>query len=235
VLLEVESIAAAYGDAQALFDVSMEVEAREIVAILGANGAGKTTLLRVISGIVRARNGAVRWNGADITRLSPAQIVALGIVHVPEGRHVFPKMTVLDNLRAGAYTAAAWRRRDELLEEAFALFPRLAERRGQLAGTLSGGEQQMLAIGRGLMAQPKLLLLDEPSLGLAPIIVDVIFDKIRKINVLGCAILIVEQNVRRALEIALRAYVIEHGRLTMHGASRELASNADVRRAYLGV
>jgi branched-chain amino acid transport system ATP-binding protein len=234
-LLVVESVAAAYGEVRALWDVSFAVRAGEIVTLLGANGAGKTTTMRVISGLLRPLAGAVRFAGEPIHRLAPSRIVEVGVVQIPEGRRLWPRMTVLENLELGAYSPASRPRRVETLGWVFSLFPRLAERRGQLAGTLSGGEQQMLAIGRGLMSRPKLLMLDEPSLGLAPILVADVFRIVRQINAEGVTVLLVEQNVRQALEVAHRGYVLEIGRITHAGAAADLLNDAQIRRAYLGV
>ena len=234
-LLEVDRIDAGYGDVQALWGVSLDLREREIVALLGSNGAGKTTILRAISGLIPTWGGTIRFEGQALDRLAPSEIVARGVVHVPEGRHVFPKMTVLENLRAGAYTAAAWRRQRESLAEVFDLFPRLRERAGQYAGTLSGGEQQMLAIARGLMSGPRVLLIDEPSLGLAPVIVDAVYATFGRIRELGCALVIVEQNLQRALAVADRAYVVTHGRVTMAGTSQQVAADPEIRQAYLGM
>lgn len=222
------------GGARALRGVSLEVGAREIVALLGANGAGKTTTLRAISGLSRAAAGEIRFDGETISGAGPARVVAAGVAHVPEGSRVWPEMTVSENLRLGAY---AVRRRGEVekrLDRILTLLPRLGERAGQLAGTLSGGERQMAAIGRALMAAPRLLLMDEPSLGLSPRVVDTVFETIRAISTEGVAVLLVEQNVVRALEIAGRAYVLEGGRIVRAGGGRELLDDPEVRRAYLG-
>ncbi len=234
-LLEVEKIAAAYGEVRALWNVSFSVGEGEIVTLLGANGAGKTTTMRVISGLLQPLDGEVRFAGRPIHRLRPPRIVETGIVQIPEGRRLWPRMTVLENLDLGAYSPASRPRRQENLAWAFSLFPRLAERRTQLAGTLSGGEQQMLAIGRGLMSRPRLLMLDEPSLGLAPILVREVFNIIRKINAEGVTVLLVEQNVRQALEVATRGYVLETGRITRSGLAPELLQDPEIKRAYLGM
>src|SRR5207247_1554575 len=210
-LLVVEGVQAGYGDFRALFDITLKVEAGEIVTLLGANGAGKTTTLRVISGLVHPTKGAVHFDGRNISTLSPHGIVELGISHVPEGRQLFPHMSVEENLALGAYSARARQRMKQTMEEQFTFFPRLKERRKQLAGTLSGGEQQMVAIARGLMAQPKLLMLDEPSLGLGPKIVEEVFAKVQEIGRRGLTVLIVEQNVVDALSISNRGYVVENG------------------------
>jgi len=234
-LLEVEKIAAAYGEVRALWDVSFSVQTGEIVTLLGANGAGKTTTMRVISGLLRPLGGEVRLGGRPIHRLPAPRIVASGIVQIPEGRRLWPRMSVLENLELGAYLPESRARRAQTLDWVFSLFPRLAERRAQLAGTLSGGEQQMLAIGRGLMSRPRLLMLDEPSLGLAPILVREVFEIVRKINAEGVTVLLVEQNVRQALELATRGYVLETGRITRSGTAAELLQDPEIKRAYLGM
>ena len=234
-LLELSNVTAFYRDLQALFGISLTVNAGEIVTLIGANGAGKTTLLRVISGMKRAAAGLVRFAGHDVSRVPAHEMVARGVSHVPEGRQVFPFMTVKENLSLGAYTPRARANMKRLMEEQLALFPRLAERMDQLAGTLSGGEQQMVAIARGLMAQPKLLLLDEPSLGLAPKIVEEVFEKIQEVRRSGIAMLIVEQNVVSGLSIADRGYVIQNGAVLLEGTAKDLLSNESVRAAYLGL
>ncbi|TAM77734.1 ABC transporter ATP-binding protein [bacterium] len=234
-LLELTGIEAGYAGVQVLWGVDLELREREIVALLGANGAGKTTVLRTISGIVKPWHGDIVLQKQNLDGLSPREIVSRGVIHVPEGRHVFPRMSVVDNLRAGAYTERAWSHQRETLEEVYGLFPRLYERRSQLAGTLSGGEQQMLAIGRGLMARPKCLMIDEPSLGLAPKLVDAVLDLVIQIRDLGCTVLLVEQNAQRALEVAERAYVMEHGRILFAGASAAVAGDPAIRQAYLGL
>jgi branched-chain amino acid transport system ATP-binding protein len=234
-LLELHNVTAYYGDLQALFGVSLHVNASEIVTLIGANGAGKTTILRVISGMKSPAEGTVRLNGQDISRVPAHQLVARGVSHVPEGRQVFPFLTVRENLSLGAYTARARTRMKDSLQEQLSLFPRLAERMDQLAGTLSGGEQQMVAIARGLMAQPKLLLLDEPSLGLAPKVVDEVFEKIEEVRRTGIAMLIVEQNVVSGLGVSDRGYVVQHGSVVMEDASKNLLTNEMVRAAYLGL
>jgi branched-chain amino acid transport system ATP-binding protein len=232
--LAVESLDVYYGSVHALKGVSIRVEAGEIVTLIGANGAGKTTLLRTISGLVPSRSGRIAFEGRDITRVAPHEIVGLGISQSPEGRMVFANMSVQDNLELGAY-----RRRDrggikQDQEQVFQLFPRLLERRRQLSGTLSGGEQQMLAMGRALMSRPRLLLLDEPSLGIAPLLVRDIFKTIAEINRRGTTVLLVEQNAHMALGIAKRGYVLETGRVVLEDESAKLAANDDVRAAYLG-
>lgn len=234
-LLELSNVTAFYRDLQALFGVLLTVNAGEIVTLIGANGAGKTTLLRVISGMKRAAAGLVRFAGQDVSRVPAHEMVAQGVSHVPEGRQVFPFMTVKENLSLGAYTPRARANMKRLMDEQLALFPRLAERMDQLAGTLSGGEQQMVAIARGLMAQPKLLLLDEPSLGLAPKIVEEVFEKIQEVRRSGITMLIVEQNVVSGLSIADRGYVIQNGAVLLEGTAKDLLSNASVRAAYLGL
>jgi branched-chain amino acid transport system ATP-binding protein len=236
-LLVLDDVQAAYGDFQALFNITLHVDEGEIVTLVGANGAGKTTTLRVVSGLLHPIKGKVRFNGQDISRTPPYEIVERGISHVPEGRQLFPHMTVEENLALGSYIGRARSRLKESMEEQFAFFPRLKERRKQLAGTLSGGEQQMVAIARGLMPQPKLLLLDEPSLGLAPKIVDEVFEKIKQIGKRGVTVLIVEQNVVDGLSISNRGYVVENGAVEQGiGTSvQELLSNERLRSAYLGL
>jgi branched-chain amino acid transport system ATP-binding protein len=215
--------------------VSLEVREGETVALIGSNGAGKTTTLRAISGLLPLRAGAVEFEGERVDGLGSAQIVMRGIAHVPEGRQLFPSMTVLENLELGCRSAASRARRQETLERVFELFPRLRERRRQVAGTLSGGEQQMCAIGRGLMARPRLLMLDEPSLGLAPVMVRTIFENLRRINAEGLTILLVEQNVLRSLELSHRGYVLENGCITLEGPARELRESPRIKQAYLGL
>jgi len=234
-LLELGNVTAYYGDLQALFDISIQVNAGEIVTLIGANGAGKTTVLRVISGIKPAATGSVRFSGQDVSRVPAHAMVARGVSHVPEGRQVFPFMTVKENLSLGAYSPRARGNVKRLMEEQLALFPRLAERLEQLAGTLSGGEQQMVAIARGLMAQPRLLLLDEPSLGLAPKIVEEVFEKIQEVRRTGITMLIVEQNVVSALSISDRGYVVQNGAVLLADEAKHLLSNEMVRAAYLGL
>ncbi|HZP97820.1 MAG TPA: ABC transporter ATP-binding protein [Candidatus Limnocylindria bacterium] len=234
-LLELSGVDAFYGRVQALHAVSLTVDQSEIVALIGSNGAGKTTTLRTISGLMHPGSGTISFGNTDITRTPAHQIVTLGICQSPEGRRLFPRMQVVDNLRMGAYT-----RRDKLgiqqdMDRVFELFPRLKERSTQLAGTLSGGEQQMLAIGRAMMSRPKLLMLDEPSLGLAPILVDTIFKTLVEINQAGTPILLVEQNAVRALEVAHRGYVLETGNIVQTGTGAELLRSPDVQRAYLGM
>jgi branched-chain amino acid transport system ATP-binding protein len=234
-LLRVEGIEAGYGDLTAVSDVSLEVREGEAVALIGANGAGKTTTLRAVCGLLPLRRGRIEFQGRRLDGLGPAEIVARGIAHVPEGRQLFPTMTVRENLELGARSRAARAGRAEMLQRVFELFPRLRERREQLAGTLSGGEQQMCAIGRGLMARPRLLMLDEPSLGLAPVLVKVIFEDLVRINAQGITVLLVEQNVLRALHLAHRGYVLENGRMTLSGPRDELLASGHIKQAYLGL
>ncbi len=234
-LLEVTGLSAGYGEISVLHDIALAVPEGAVAALIGANGAGKTTLLRTVSGILRPESGSIRYDGRAIETLAPDRIVAAGLVHVPEGRRLFPTMTVLENLLVGASAPAARAKRKESLDFVFQLFPRVRERRQQPAGTLSGGEQQMVAIGRALMACPRLLLLDETSLGLAPLVVEEIFRAIARLKARGMTILLVEQNTSLALEAAQYAYVIEHGRIVLQGATGVLARDDRVRRAYLGV
>src|SRR5437764_9425347 len=234
-LLELENVTAFYGDLQELFGITLRVQAGEIVTLIGANGAGKTTILRLISGIKQLASGSLRFSGQDVSRVPAHEMVARGVSHVPEGRQVFPFLTVRENLSLGAYTPRARAHAKRTLEEQLTLFPRLGERLTQLAGTLSGGEQQMVAIARGLMAQPKLLLLDEPSLGLAPKIVEEVFAKVQKIRDSGVTVLVVEQNVVDSLSISNRGYVVENGVITMEGSPEGLLGNEKVRTAYLGL
>ncbi len=234
-LLALENVTAFYGDLQALFGITLQVNAGEIVTLIGANGAGKTTILRVISGIKRPTAGSLRFAGEDVSRLPAHQMVARGVSHVPEGRQVFPFLTVRENLSLGAYTRRSRSHMKRSLEEQLELFPRLKERMNQLAGTLSGGEQQMVAIARGLMAQPKLLLLDEPSLGLAPKVVDEVFEKIKEVRRTGITLLIVEQNVVSGLGISDRGYVVQNGAILLEDTARNLLTNDMVRAAYLGI
>jgi branched-chain amino acid transport system ATP-binding protein len=234
-VLELSRVSASYGAVPALSDVSISVGEGEAVGLLGANGAGKSTTLRTISGLLRATSGAITFGGRNIGSLPPYKVTELGIAHVPEGRQVFPELTVQENLEIGAYVPAAKAQRKRSLELVLDIFPVLAARRKQLAGTMSGGEQQMLAVGRGLMLKPRLLMLDEPSLGLAPVVTDITFQKIQEIHAMGTAILLVEQNVSRALTLVQRAYVLESGKVMMHGTSAELANNKQVQAAYLGI
>ncbi|MCL6517532.1 ABC transporter ATP-binding protein [Alicyclobacillus sp.] len=235
-MLEIRDIHVYYGDMQALRGVSMEVREGEVVALVGANGAGKTTTLRTISGLLRPRQGEVRFLGRPIHTLPAHAIVDLGISHVPEGRGLFPMMTVEENLLLGAHLPRVRSERRRMLEqEIYPMFPRLKERAGQLAGTLSGGEQQMVAIARGLMSRPKLLILDEPSLGLAPVIVKEMFNIIRRVREAGVTVMIVEQNVMQTLQLADRAYVVENGEVVLSGESRALLEDEHIKRAYLGM
>jgi branched-chain amino acid transport system ATP-binding protein len=234
-MLQVEGLATGYGRAQALHDVSLSVADGEIVTILGPNGAGKTSLVNAIAGVLPTWGGSVTFDGVELTTLPPHQVIDHGVALVPEGRRIFPKMTVLENLDIGSYAVTARSGHDEALDSVYTIFPRLRERVRQVAGTLSGGEQQMLAIGRALMAQPRLLLLDEPSLGLAPIVVENIFDVLREINATGVSILLVEQNAVEALDLAARGYVLEEGRVVGEGTAAELEQDERLRKAYLGL
>ncbi|HVP67141.1 MAG TPA: ABC transporter ATP-binding protein [Anaeromyxobacteraceae bacterium] len=234
-MLRVEDLRVSYGPVVALWGVSLEVQAGEIVALVGANGAGKTTTLKAISGVLRPSAGRILLHGEPLDRARTMDIVERGVVQVPEGRKLFPEMTVRDNLLLGAYAPEARPRQRERLEQVYELFPRLRERERQWAGTLSGGEQQMVAIGRGLMAGPRLLMLDEPSLGLAPIMVEEMFRVIAEIHRAGVAVLLVEQNTEHALSIATRGYVLESGRVVLEGSGTELLANERVREAYLGL
>lgn len=233
-LLELENVHTYYGHIHALKGISLKVEKGEIVTLIGANGAGKSTTLRAISGLVRPRHGQIKLHDREITKLPPHEIVAHGVGHVPEGRGIFPRLTVLENLEMGAYTVQNNAEINQRMETVFNLFPRLKERIYQKGGTLSGGEQQMLATGRGLMLNPEILLMDEPSMGLAPVLVDTIFDIIRTLNQQGTTVLLVEQNALMALRVASRAYVIETGRIVLSGNSQEIAQNPQVKKAYLG-
>jgi branched-chain amino acid transport system ATP-binding protein len=233
-MLTIEKLQVAYGKVQALWDVTLEVPDGEIVALVGANGAGKTTLLKTVSGLLRRKSGFITYDGKHIEEASPPEIVKHGVLHVPEGRKLFPEMTVIDNLLMGAFTIPQ-SERPKRLERVFGVFPVLKERRNQIAGTLSGGEQQMVAIGRGMMAGPKLLMLDEPSLGLAPILVEEVFGVITEINRLGVTVLLVEQNTQHALALAHRGFVMELGRIALSGSGSELLANSNVRKAYLGL
>ncbi len=234
-MLSLTGISAGYGSFQALFGVSLEVRLGEAVGVIGPNGAGKTTLMRVISGLLPATSGAFSFEGRTLTELPAHRIVAAGIAHVPENRRLFPRLTVEENLRMGAFIPAARRHFAERLAWIYELFPRLKERRDQQAGTMSGGEQQMCAIGRALMSKPQILLMDEPSAGLAPLVVDQVFDLVRRIRAEGFTVLIVEQNVQQVLEIVARADLLEGGRIQLSGSADELASNESIRRAYMGI
>ena len=234
-MLQLTDINAGYGGFQALFGVSLEVAAGEAVAVIGPNGAGKTTLLRVISGLLPPTSGRMLVEGRDFVAMPPHRIVEAGIAHVPESRRLFPRLSVQENLRMGAFIATARPRFSERLEYVYGLFPRLRERSNQLAGTLSGGEQQMCAIARALMSGPKLVLLDEPSMGLAPVVVAQVFDLVRRIRSEGYTVLIVEQNVRQVLKVVDRAYLLEVGRVKAQGAAAELAASEEIRAAYMGL
>ena len=234
-LLEVKNIEVFYGDVQVVFGLSLKVEEGEVVSIIGGNGAGKSTLLRTISGLMQPAKGEIAFEGRPIQHLPPEEVVERGIIQVPEGRRLFTLMSVQDNLIVGAYNKRADGQKVNTLKEVYALFPRLNERLAQSAMTLSGGEQQMVAIGRGLMARPKLLMLDEPSLGLAPILIKDIFDTVRKIADQGTTVLLVEQDVKHSLSLSNRGYVLEHGRTVMEGPAAELLDNPHIRTAYLGL
>jgi len=234
-MLRIESVTAGYGEVPVLTDASLEVNRGEVVALVGSNGAGKSTLLRVISGIVPASSGTIEFEDRRIDQLPSHEIVGMGVAHVLEGRHLFGKLSVMDNLLLGAYTKRSEAETQETLKSVFAMFPRLDERRKQISETLSGGEQQMLAIARGLMSRPKLLMLDEPSLGLMPIFVKVVFDAVKRIREEGVTVLLVEQNVRLALQIADRGYVLRTGKIVAGGTGEELLQSDMVRKAYLGI
>ncbi len=234
-MLNVQKLNFSYGDLKVLWDVDLEVKKGEVVTVIGSNGAGKSTTLKNVSRLVKPVSGSLTFDGVDLTKLESHEVVELGVVQVPEGRKIFPEMTVLENLRMGSYVKTTRQDRQRNIERAFQLFPRLQERQNQLGGTMSGGEQQMLAIARGLMANPKLLLLDEPSLGLSPLFVKTIFDTIQEINRQGVTILLVEQNVFQSLRIAHRAYVLETGRVVLSGQGNELLNNEHVKKAFLGI
>src|SRR5256714_11287529 len=234
-MLSLDRVSARYADFQALFDVSLEVKAGEAVAVIGPNGAGKTTLLRAISKLVDVAGGDIRLEGQSLARVPAHEAVGRGIAHVPENRRLFPRLTVEENLRMGSYPLSARKRFPERLDYVFSLFPRLKERRLQVAGTLSGGEQQMCAIGRALMSGPKLLLLDEPSAGLAPAVVQAIFDLVRRICAQGYTVLLVEQNIRQVLKVVGRAYLLEAGRIRLAGNSKEFLDSEEIRKTYLGL
>jgi len=234
-MLELKGIDAGYGSFQALFGVGLSVKAGEAVGVIGPNGAGKTTLMRVISGLIRPSRGSIVMEGADVLTTAPHRIIGLGIAHVPENRRLFPRLSVEDNLKMGAFLPAARARHDQRLEVVFGLFPRLKERRKQLAGTMSGGEQQMCAIGRALMSDPKLLLLDEPSAGLAPVVVQQVFELVKRIRASGLTVLIVEQNVQQVLHVVDRAYLLEAGTIRASGSAADLLASDTIKQAYLGV
>jgi len=234
-MLELRSIDAGYGRFQALFGIDLDVKAGEAVGVIGPNGAGKTTLMRVISGLIRPTKGSIRMQGTDVLATPAHRIVSLGIAHVPENRRLFPRLSVEDNLRMGAFMPEARARYRERMDFVFDLFPRMKERRNQLAGTMSGGEQQMCAIGRALMSDPKLLLLDEPSAGLAPVVVQQVFELVKRIRAGSLTVLIVEQNVQQVLQVVDRAYLLEAGSIRASGASADLLADDSIRQAYLGV
>lgn len=234
-MLELHEVNAGYGDLQVLWDVSLEVDSKEIVSLIGSNGAGKTTTLRVISGLLKPFSGKIMFKGRDITKLPSHKRVEMGLALVPEGRQLFPEMTVIDNLEMGAYTKRARDKFQDTLDWVLTLFPKLKERRNQLAGTMSGGEQQMLAIARGLMSRPDILMMDEPSMGLAPKLVLETFETVKKLRLEGVTILLVEQNAKAALDISDRAYILETGRITLQGNAKELSGMDEVRKAYLGI
>ena len=233
-MLEIKDLKVSYGMIQAIKGISFEVNKGEVIALIGANGAGKTTILHTITGLLNADSGSVTYEGKDITRMPGHKIVSMGIAHVPEGRRVFANMTVLQNLKLGAYTRKDKAEIAETLEMVYTRFPRLKERKNQLAGTLSGGEQQMLAMGRALMSHPKIILMDEPSMGLSPIFVNEIFDIIEEVSKSGTTVLLVEQNAKKALSIADRAYVLETGNIVLDGKASDLLDNDSIKKAYLG-
>jgi len=234
-MLRVNGIDVFYGDLQVLWDVSFEVKEKEILVLVGANGAGKSTTIRTVSSLLTPRKGSIEFDGVRLDKTPPYNVIAHGIVHVPEGRRLFPQMSVEENLIMGTLYGQAKAKRSQTMERVYGLFPRLRERQRQLAGTLSGGEQQMLAVGRGLMSLPKLMMFDEPSLGLAPILVQDIFRIVRKINEEGVTVLLVEQNVRQTLAMCHRAYVLENGRVVLEGTGQALMANQHVKEAYLGI
>ena len=233
-LLEVKDLEVYYGMINALKGVSFEVNEGEVVALIGANGAGKTTILHTITGLLSAKNGSIVYDGNDITKIAPHKIVTMGMAHVPEGRRVFQQLSVLENLKMGAYTRADKKEIEETLETVYEHFPRLLERKNQIAGTLSGGEQQMLAMGRAMMSKPKLIVMDEPSMGLSPLLVKEVFKIIEAMHKAGITVLLVEQNAKMALSIADRAYVLETGNITLTGTGKELMSSEEIQKAYLG-
>jgi len=234
-LLKIERLNAGYGDIQVLFDLSLEVRQGEVLSIIGANGVGKTTLLKTISGLMQAQSGTIRFKDQEIQTLPPEEIVSLGIVQIPEGRRLFTLMSVLENLEMGAYTPRARPHKAETLQQVYQIFPRLQERETQLAGTLSGGEQQMVAIGRGIMTRPEVLMFDEPSLGLSPVLREETFRVVRRIAETGVTVVLVEQDVKHSLSISDRAYVMERGQVVLEGTGAELLVNPHVRKAYLGI
>ncbi|MFN3459984.1 MAG: ABC transporter ATP-binding protein [Oceanibaculum sp.] len=234
-MLELANVSAGYGTFQALFDVSLSVKAGEAVAVIGPNGAGKTTLLRVISKLIEIEKGDITMEGVSLRDVAPFKVIEMGISHVPEHRRLFPRLTVEENLRMGAYIPSARSHFRDRLDFVYSLFPRMKERRDQMAGTMSGGEQQMCAIGRGLMSGPKLLLLDEPSAGLAPVIVQQVFELVQRIREEGYTVLIVEQNIQQVLQVVDRAYLLEVGRIKLSGNARELLASEEIRKAYIGL
>jgi branched-chain amino acid transport system ATP-binding protein len=234
-VLELANVSAGYGTFQALFDVSLSVKAGEAVAVIGPNGAGKTTLLRVISKLIEIEKGDITMEGVSLRNVAPFKVIEMGISHVPEHRRLFPRLTVEENLRMGAYIPSARSHFRDRLDFVYSLFPRMKERRDQMAGTMSGGEQQMCAIGRGLMSGPKLLLLDEPSAGLAPVIVQQVFELVQRIREEGYTVLIVEQNIQQVLQVVDRAYLLEVGRIKLSGNARELLASEEIRKAYIGL
>ncbi|GAB4228589.1 MAG: ABC transporter ATP-binding protein [Deltaproteobacteria bacterium] len=234
-MLEVSGIDVFYGDLQVLWDLSFKVREKEIVVLVGANGAGKSTTLKTVSGLLHPAKGSVTFEGVRLDTLSPDKVIGHGLVHVPEARRLFREMTVEENLVMGSLSPPAKKKRKQTMEWVYELFPRMKERRRQAAGTLSGGEQQMCAIGRGLMALPKVLMFDEPSLGLAPVLVQDVFEIVKRVNKEGVTILLVEQNVRQTLALCDRAYVLENGRVVLEGTGKELSDNAHVKEAYLGI
>ncbi len=233
-LLTVKDLEVYYGVIQAIKGISFEVNEGEVIALIGANGAGKTTTLHTITGLVNAKKGSIEYNGKELTRIPAHKIVSMGMAHVPEGRRIFAELTVLENLRMGAFTRTNQKEIEDSLQIVYKRFPRLEERKNQTGGTLSGGEQQMLAIGRALMSKPRIILMDEPSMGLSPIFVNEIFDIIKEISASGTTVLLVEQNAKKALEIANRAYVLETGKIVLSGDAKEMMNNASVKKAYLG-
>lgn len=234
-LLDIRNIDIYYGDVQVVYEVSLHINEGEIISIIGANGAGKSTLLKCISGLIDARSGEIYFNNEPIQNTPPEQVVDRGIIQIPEGRRLFSLMTVEENLEVGAFNRRAGKVKEETIKEVYDLLPRLADRKNQLAITLSGGEQQMLAIGRGLMSKPKLLMLDEPSLGLAPILIKDIFETMKRISEQGMTVMLVEQDVRHSLSMSDRGYVLEHGRVVMEESGNELLENPHIRKAYLGI
>ncbi len=233
-MLKVENLSVYYGVIQAIKGISFEINEGEIIALIGANGAGKTTILHTITGLVNARGGSINFDGHELTKTPAHKIVSMGMAHVPEGRRVFSELSVLANLKLGAYTRKDKNEIEETIKMVYKHFPRLEERKNQIAGTLSGGEQQMLAMGRALMSHPKIILMDEPSMGLSPLYVNEIFDIIKEINASGTTVLLVEQNAKKALSIADRAYVLETGKIALEGDAKELMNNDSIKKAYLG-